>query len=208
MSFDYRRRFAPSPYLRIQDATEGAEAAPKTISGHAAVFNEWYVLHQSPACMIREIIRPGAFKNAISSGQDVRCLIDHNPTLILGRTKAGTLVLSEDAKGLFFSCSLPDTSAAEDIAENVRLENVSQCSFAFTLRDGGETVVTRTENGVTIQEIEVTDVDLYDVSVVTYPAYESTDVSVRSKALAKQVKEAWLKSRRLELERLSARASK
>lgn len=196
MAFDYRRRTIEAPGLQTRDAEVDA---PRTITGHAAVFGEWYVLYQSPTCVIREIIRPGAFKNAIAGGQDVRCLIDHNSTLILGRTRSGTLTLSEDAQGLLFSCSLPDTQAARDVAENIRLGNVSQCSFAFLPRDGGETITTTSANGVTTQEIEVTDVDLYDVSIVTYPAYESTDVSVRSKELRSKVKSEWLAERRSRL---------
>lgn len=201
MSFDYRRRTIEAPGLQTRDAQpEGTETeVPQTISGHASVANEWYVLYQSPVCMIREIIRPGAFKSAIDGGQDVRMLVDHNPSAILGRTKAGTLVLSEDAKGLFFTCTLPDTSVAEDIAENIRVGNISNCSFAFTPRDGGETVTTRTEGGVTVQEIEITDVDLYDVSVVTYPAYQSTDVSVRAKQMQNDIKTKFLASRRAKI---------
>ncbi|APW60475.1 HK97 family phage prohead protease [Paludisphaera borealis] len=205
MSFKYRRRVAESPGL--QTRAEG-DSQPRKLTGHAAVFGEWYVICESPTMVIREVIRPGAFSNAINEKQDVRCLVDHCPSQILGRTRAGTLTLSEDAQGLFFECTPPDTQVARDVTTNIDAGNVSQCSFAFVPRDGGETVTQRTENGVTTVEYEVTDVDLYDVSVVTYPAYESTDVEVRSKELAKYVKDEWLKQRRNELDRLAAVAAK
>jgi uncharacterized protein len=201
VSFNYRRRVVDAPGLQTRDAEADA---PRKIAGHAAVFNEWYTLCYTPSLVVREIIRPGAFRSAIAEGQDVRCLVDHSPSLILGRTRSGTLTLSEDAQGLYFECTLPNTQTARDLAENIRLGNISQCSFAFVPRDGGETVTTRTEDGVTTVEYEVTDCDLYDVSPVTWAAYESTDVAVRSKELRRTIQEAWLAERRAKLSRLEA----
>jgi HK97 family phage prohead protease len=133
--------------------------------------------------------------------------VDHDSSLILGRTRAGTLRLVEDSVGLYFEVDLPDTQVARDVAENVRLGNVSQCSFAFVPRSGGEVVTTRTEDGVTYQDVEVTDVDLFDISAVTYPAYKETSVSLRAQQLADQARQThWLETRRSRLRLLEIAA--
>jgi len=167
---------------------EGEPNEPKTIilSGYAAVFDEPTTLFADANSKVVEVIRPGAFSRAIHEQQDVRCLVDHNPTLLLGRTKSGTLRLREDDRGLAFEVTLPDTTVARDLRENVRLGNVTQCSFSFLPAPGGETSRTEQESGTRVTYIELTDVDLYDVSIVTYPAYPGTTVSVeaRRKAIA------------------------
>jgi len=189
---------------RLQTRAEGDQ--PAKLVGYASVIDVWTTLYSSPYGEVREIIRPGSFRNAIASGQDVRALIDHDSSQIIGRTKSGTLRLTEDETGLRFECDLPDTSIARDLAENIRLGNISQCSFAFVPRSGGETVTIRQENGKDVQEIEITDVDLYDVSVVTYPAYQSTSVSLRAQQLADQARRDWLGTRRSRLRLLEIAA--
>jgi HK97 family phage prohead protease len=190
---------------RLQHRAE--EDKPSRLVGYAAVFNVWTTLYQSPTLVVRERILPGAFRNAIAEGQDVRALINHDSSLPLGRTRAGTLRLVEDSVGLYFECDLPDTQVARDVAENVRLKNLSSCSFAFVPRSGGETVTTRTEDGVTYQDVEISDVDLYDVSVVTYAQYESTSVSLRAQQLADQARQNhWLETRRSRLRLLEIAA--
>src|SRR5712691_5530694 len=67
-----------------------------------------------------EVIATGAFTNALKRGDDVRALINHDPNLILGRTKSGTLRLSESPRGLEFSVTLPDTNAGRDAWESVK----------------------------------------------------------------------------------------
>lgn len=184
------------------------DQSPRTIVGYAAVYDQWTTLYQTPNLIVREIIRPGAFRNAISSNQDVRALIDHDSSLLIGRTRAGTLTLAEDGVGLFFQCTPPDTQVARDLMANIRVGNVSQCSFAFLPRDGGQTITTETVGGVTTQSIEVTDVDLYDVSVVTYPAYESTSVSLRVKQLEADVIRELEETRHAREQRSQARAER
>lgn len=158
--------------------------APRILSGYAATFNEPTVLFSDSTSKVVEVIRPGAFTRAIREDQDVRCLIDHNPSLLLGRTKPGTLRLHEDEKGLAFEVTLPDTQVARDLIENVRLGNASQCSFAFVPAPGGESSRTEMVDGVRVTEVELTDLDLFDVSIVTYPAYPGTTVSVEARAKA------------------------
>jgi hypothetical protein len=205
VSANIERRTAAD--ARLETRAAGDDPAAPEIVGYAAVFDVWTTLYECDDLVVRERIRPGAFRNAIASGQDVRALIDHDPSLILGRTRSGTLALVEDATGLSVVIRPPDTQVARDVRANIAAGNVSQMSFAFVPRPGGETVVTtRTEGGATTQEIEITDVDLFDVSVVTYPAYESTSVSVRAKRMRDEIKRAWLESRRAKLAKLSASA--
>ena len=93
----------------------------------------------------------------------------------LGRTASGTLTLREDETGLYFSCLLPDTSLGRDVVELVRCGDVNQASFAF------RAVADRwSGSGATGYVRELLDCDLFDVSAVTYPAYQQTSVAVRS----------------------------
>ncbi len=142
-------------------------ADDRTLSGYAAVFS-------SPSEDLggfTETIRKGAFARAISSRQDVRCTIDHDYSRLLGRTKSGTLSLSEDDHGLKFKCSLPDTSYGRDLVESVRRGDITGCSFGFICR---KNAWPRTDLG------EVIDCDLFDVGPVCVPAYASTSVAARS----------------------------
>lgn len=152
--------------LRAEKADDGK----LYLSGYAAVYNTLADLG-----WLQERIAPGAFTRALTEEQDVRHLINHDPNLVLGRTKSGTTVLSEDAKGLKFRTVLPDTQYAKDLYESVSRGDIDECSFGF--------VAVRT---VWIEEPdpddekcqrsirELHDVDLFDVSTVTYPAYPGT----------------------------------
>jgi HK97 family phage prohead protease len=97
----------------------------KSIAGYAAVFNS----ETDIGGMFREKIAPGAFAPSLNA--DVRALWNHDTNHVLGRTKAGTLRLSEDAHGLAVEIDLPDTQAARDLRENMRLGNVDGMSFGF-----------------------------------------------------------------------------
>jgi HK97 family phage prohead protease len=157
--------------------TEVRAAASGHIDGHAAVFGESYVLADYQDFKVVEKIKAGAFARAIMEKQDVRALLNHDANFVLGRTKAGTLTLKEDRRGLFFDCLPPDTAAGRDVRTLIERGDISGCSFAFSA-----TKQTRTEEIVGKQTVVtrlIEDVDLFDVSVVTYPAYESTDVSAR-----------------------------
>jgi uncharacterized protein len=206
MSSKFRRRAVDESGLEARTESEGS---PRKLVGHAAVFDQWAVIarYMDPdtgrPVEFREVIRRGAFRNAIASGQDVRALVDHNSSLILGRTRAGTLVLSEDDQGLLCEITTPETQTAEDVLANVAVRNITQMSFAFLPRPWGETITTRDEGTVIVLESEVTDVDLYDVSVVTYPAYKTTDVEVRSKTLGAKLNSDWLAKRSDQLDTLA-----
>lgn len=137
--------------------------------GYAAMFNSW----SQNLGGFREQIAPGAFSKAIVS-DDVRALYNHDPNYVLGRNKAGTLTLSEDDKGLHFDVRAPDTGWARDLHESVKRGDVNQCSFGFEVIEDDW----RTVNG--LDERTLKEVRLFDVSIVTYPAYEATSANARS----------------------------
>lgn len=148
-----------------------AELRGNTLSGHAAVFDRSVELWPG----YHERIAPGAFAAALK-GSDVRALINHDASLLIGRESAGTLQLREDATGLAFSVDLPDTAAARDLKALIERGDISGASFGFM---PGKFQRSRTEDGgqlITHTEIA----QLRDVSPVTFPAYDATDVSLRS----------------------------
>ena len=158
---------------------------PPILRGHAAIFNEWTNIYP----WLKERIVPGAFTNAIKEKQDVRALFNHEPDWVLGRTTAGTLVLSEDKTGLLYECQYnPDSQLVRDLViAPIERGEITQCSFAFIIRKGGSivTIIEDPEDSWNDSyEREISDVDLYDVGPVTFPAYTGTDVSVvRSRSL-------------------------
>jgi len=120
-----------------------------------------------------EEIAPGAFDNTLSN--DIRALINHETRLVLGRTKAGTLELRADSYGLWGRIKInPNDTDAMNLYERVKRGDVDQCSFGFNIvREDTEW---REDGSVkwTIREV-----DLHEVSVVTFPAYEDTGVQAR-----------------------------
>ena len=140
------------------------------IEGYFAVFNSNYEI----APGMSESIAPGAFSRTLPGG-DVRALINHDSTLVLGRTKAGTLELREDTRGLWGSILVnPNDQDAVNLYERVKRGDVDQCSFGFEIVKENTEV---REDGSIHWTIE--DVDLYEVSACTFPAYEATNISAR-----------------------------
>ena len=147
-----------------------AESEGNTIYGYAAVFNSTTDLGY-----FEERIKPGAFGRAIKEQQDVRALWNHDANYVLGRTKSGTLRLAEDNIGLRIEIDPPDTQTARDLVASIRRGDVDQMSFAFVpVRESW----TERKDMLPLRELE--DLDLFDVSPVTYPAYEATSVGMRS----------------------------
>lgn len=163
-----RRAFALDS-CKVETRSEGGK--PKII-GHAAVFDS---LSENLGGF-KEIVKPGAFTKALQQ-DDIRALFNHNADHILGRNKAGTLTLSEDGRGLAIEITPPDTTIGKDVLKSIERGDISQMSFGFTVRAGGEQW-TEDENGETIRML--TDLQLFDVSPVTFPAYPQTDVALRS----------------------------
>lgn len=140
----------------------------KKIGGYAAVFNS----ETDIGGYFREVIAPGAFKEAVKG--DVRALIDHDSGRVIGRTSSKTLRLSEDDNGLAVEIDLPDTTDGRDIATLVERGDISGMSFGFMV-----TKQTWDETGDTpVRTIEA--VELYEVSVVAFPAYDDTTIAMRS----------------------------
>lgn len=147
------------------------------IEGYFAVFGSDYEIWPG----MTESIAPGAFSNTLA--EDVRALIDHETRLVLGRNKAGTLELKEDARGLWGKVRLnPNDSDAMNLYERVKRGDVDQCSFGFQILD--EETEYRDDGSVhwTIREVK-----LFEVSICTFPAYEETSVSARA-AEAERIK--------------------
>ncbi|WP_261798870.1 HK97 family phage prohead protease [Bacillus amyloliquefaciens] len=164
--------------MDVRDASNDSEASK--ITGYGAVFN-------TPADiggMFTEIIAPGAFAKALSSQSDVRALFNHNWDYVLGRTRSGTLTLEEDARGLKFTVTPPATQWADDLRSSMLRGDITQCSFGFnvTKEDWNYDTVPATR---TIQEVQ-----LFEISVVSLPAYEETEAAVvRTKDIYARAKE-------------------
>ena len=162
----FERRFFAEAEIRLVD--ENAESA--AITGYAAVFNSW----SEDLGFFKEKIAQGAFAKSVKDG-DVRALINHDPNLIIGRTRNRTLRLWEDDKGLGFEVKLPDTSYAHDLRESIKRKDITQNSFGFqTVVDEWSTDGKRR----TLHEVR-----LFDVSPVTFPAYKQTSVKLRLREL-------------------------
>lgn len=145
--------------------------SPKIV-GYAAVFDQ----PSENLGGFTEVVRSTAFNKTLSDGADVRALWNHNPDYVLGRTKSGTLRLKTDDKGLWIEIDPPKTTWARDLMESIKRGDVDQMSFGFrTVRDRW---TNNEENGEVLREL--IEVQLFDVSPVTFPAYPQTEVYVRS----------------------------
>ena len=124
-----KREYRANPGLELrQDLGE-----PLKIRGYAAVFNQL----SERDLGFRERIMPGAFKSL--SGNDVRALVNHDPSQIIGRTKSGTLTMREDDHGLLVEISPPNTTLGRDAVESIKRGDLDQMSFAFQIvKDGGK----------------------------------------------------------------------
>jgi HK97 family phage prohead protease len=160
------RRMVPLNNLRAIDKSDGP-----MLTGYAAVFDKL----SEEMWGFREKIDAGAFKETIKD-DDIRFLFNHSADFVLGRNKAGTLELEEDKQGLAFKNTMPETTWARDLRESIRRGDINQCSFQFDVledswhEDKKKETVTRTLHKVR----------LYDVSIVTFPAYPQTSVDLRA----------------------------
>ena len=160
------------------------------IACHFAVFNTPTELW--PGCI--EQIAPGAFASSMSL--DVRALINHETRLVIGRTVAGTLTLQEDETGLYGEIKINERdSDAMNLYARVQRGDVSQSSFGFDIT--AEDYVVSPDGQTCTWTIR--DVILYEVSVVTFPAYEATSAIAREAGCAESLKAARLERRKNEL---------
>lgn len=164
---EMERRYYPATEIRVQNNDNDE---PR-LEGYAAVFN-------SPSEDLggfREIILPGAFKDAIGE-DDIRALWNHDPNYVLGRNRSETLTLVEDLHGLKIEVVPPSTQWARDLMVSIGRGDVSQMSFGFSVPDDGQ----RWEQVEGEHIRYLIKVRLFDISPVTYPAYPATEVQARA----------------------------
>jgi hypothetical protein len=158
-------RITMTAEVRAVDTNDGS----LKIGGYAATFNS-----EATGLNFREVIAPGAFTRALASTDPVFLLVNHDMEGIpLASTQSGTLKLRQDNTGLYMEATLdPANPKAQELSSALRRGDMDKMSFAFTVSPDGQT---RDEGLRTIQDIE----RLYEVSVVTLPAYDSTSVGMR-----------------------------
>ncbi|EMB0750357.1 HK97 family phage prohead protease [Providencia rettgeri] len=168
-------------YVGEVRAEPGDDNKPTHIIGMGSVFDSRSELMYG----FKEIIKPGAFDDVLKD--DVRGLFNHDPNYILGRTAAGTLSLSVSERGLVYDITAPDTQTIRDLVlAPMQRGDINQSSFAFRVARDGEDWY-QDDEGVIIREIHKVS-RLFDVSPVTYPAYQDAGAAVRSM-------EAWKEAR-------------
>lgn len=159
----------PSAAVERRSFSE-VRANGRRLEGYAATFGS-----EAHLGSIVETIAPGAFRAALAG--DVLALFDHDPAKVLGRTRSGTLRLTEDANGLAFSLDLPDTQAGRDVQALAERGDLGGMSFGFTVPQGGEAWQGehRTLRTVNLKEVSV---------VSAWPAYPDTSLALRGRQVA------------------------
>jgi HK97 family phage prohead protease len=169
-----RLEFRISKHAQIRAHADG-----KGITGYAAVFNS---LSEDLGGFFEEL-DPKCFDDCLASNPDCRCLFNHDPNIIFGRTRSKTLSLGTDTRGLRFDCSMPETQAARDFMISCSRKDIDQCSFGFVVRAGGEDWREDKRGDGSVRTIRrITACDVFDVSPVTYAAYPATAVEINSQA--------------------------
>ncbi|MDQ0456037.1 HK97 family phage prohead protease [Rhizobium paknamense] len=171
---------APKPGERerrslAQPVETRADGERMTVAGYAAIFGEVTMVGD----LFEETIAPGTFARSLR-GDDIRAFYDHDTALVLGRNRAGTLRLAEDARGLSVEIDLPDTTAGRDVRTLIARGDVSGMSFGFEAV-GEEWDFTRA-----LPRRTITDVNLFEVSIVSIPAYAGTSIALRSLECARR----------------------
>jgi HK97 family phage prohead protease len=158
------------PTIEHRQASEFRLAGSgRRLEGYAATFGS-----EARIADFTETIRPGAFAEALRAGGDILALVDHDPTRLLARSRTGSLQLSEDARGLAFALTVPDTQAGRDVLALAERGDLGGMSFGFLVPEGGDRW--------TGDRRELVKIDLREISVVqSWPAYEGTVVAARSR---------------------------
>ena len=158
------RSFQPSQFRAVE--TDGK----RSIEAYFAVFGDVYEIWPGAT----ESFDPHAFDGTVSG--DVRCLVDHEPSKVLGRTKSGTLALSIDSYGLKGVVEINEKDQdALNLYARVQRGDVTQCSVGFDILREDYTL-----NPDGTQHWTILEVKLYEGSIVTFPAYEKTEAVARS----------------------------
>jgi hypothetical protein len=152
------------------EVRQGPAGDGMSFSGYAAVFNS-----DSEPLPFVERIAPGAFKRSLKSKNNIRMYLNHDSSMLLATTRAKTLRLMEDDRGLKVEADLPDTTVGRDLSTLIQRGDVDSMSFGFSVPPRGDSW---SDDGM-VRELK--EVRLYEVSVVTgFPAYQATSASVRS----------------------------
>lgn len=149
-----------------------------TLSGTAIPYNRLSVNPIEGLPNIKERILPGAFRNSVGSASDIMMLWNHEMKFVFGRTSRDTLRLKEDQAGVTFENVPPDAQWVKDLIPSIKRGDISNMSFKFS--DNVEPSWTKEKGGYVRN---VRDAMLYEISVVTFPVYESTSVYARSSEL-------------------------
>lgn len=151
---------------------EKRDDAPDKLSGYAIVFN---VLSEPIFGLFKERVMPEALEKTLKE-DDQLCLWGHDSMYVLGRKSANTLDLRVDDKGLYFEVTPPNTNWARDLVESVHRGDINQMSFGFKVFDERwiQDKETIKEHGMPIREI--LGIKLYEISIVSFPAYSQSSV--------------------------------
>jgi Escherichia/Staphylococcus phage prohead protease len=188
-----RTRTFPLQGVEFRDSPDGG----LHITGYASVFGQ----PSEDLGGYTERIQRGAFKHALAANPDVVLLQNHDSNRVLARTSSGTLSLRETPQGLHVDAEAGDTTYARDLRVAMQRGDVSQMSWAFTVAKDGETWdKVGNESRVTVTAIE----RLFDVSIVTQPAYPQTSATMRSRDARRERKAALLKKAEASLEQARA----
>jgi len=149
------------------------------IDGYGAIFNQRSRLIFEDGKLFYEIIKDGAFDEVLRKEDlNVKAVVNHDETKLLGRTKSGTLALEVDEIGLKYSIRMGNTQLHKDILEMVERGDLSESSFKYRIKKGDSTFQ-RDENGDLLHIVSKVS-GLYDVSLVNDGAFANTDVNIRS----------------------------
>jgi len=153
--------------FNIETRVDSTEDGRDLVVGHASVYDS----RSNNLGGFYEFIERGAFTEELIANSDVRALINHDPNLILARNTSGTLNLTADERGLKYEFEMPETSYGKDLAISMKRGDITQSSFAFTVAEDDWSTDADGNNIRTIKKID----RLYDVSPVTYPAYNMAE---------------------------------
>ena len=184
----YNNTIMEKRLFNIENRFETKEDGQEVVVGYGSIFNS----KSENLGGFYEFISPTAISQETIAKSDVRALINHDQNLILARSTTGTLDLTVDEKGLKYEFEIPEgLSYGKDLAINMKNGNLNQSSFAFTVASNGDEWSTD-EDGNDIRTITSID-KLYDISVVSYPAYSQADsdlvVAQRGLAMYKEKQE-------------------
>lgn len=163
-------------FLPLDGAEVRADGDKRTLDGYAAVFNTEAIIWG----LWREEVAPGAYRKTLSEN-DIRALWNHDTNIVLGRNKAGTLELREDDHGLYTRILPPDNEWGRPVLDAVQRGDVTGMSIAF--RVVKESWWHPPEGSKELPKRTIREAKLYEVSPVTFPAFESTSISARSVTL-------------------------